>query len=419
MTQQGGNDGKAPGEGLPVKAAFLDEMDVAQIPRRQRVLGWSLIRGQVTLLVAPPGVGKSTLGLAQAIAISTGRKITYEDIHEVGKVWVYNNEDSLEELKRRVAAILQHNEIPFSLIKGRVALSSGADRPLLLARGDKRGGVMRLPDVDSCIEEIKRHEIAVFIVDPFVETHDVQENSNEQIKRVGQLFREIAWRGDCAVLLVHHTSKPPQGSTDGHAGNMNSARGASALAGIARVVQTIFSMSARDAQQYGIPEGDKHLYVRLDDAKANLSLITGHALWFKRVGVVIENGDEVGILQPVALARPLALPLEEQQLHQSIVRGLLAVMPELQLSLNAAAKRLAWGSDEQFHKYREVDSRKHQRAKKPLREAITAACRAAITVEQGGEAHGFALVENIYPAQLRRFTHPVGNATAEEGADEE
>jgi hypothetical protein len=35
------------------------------------------------------------------------------------------------------------------------------------------------------------------------------------------MFREIARAGNCAVMLVHHTAKPPQGSSDGHAGNPN------------------------------------------------------------------------------------------------------------------------------------------------------------------------------------------------------
>jgi hypothetical protein len=55
-------------------------------------------------------------------------------------------------------------------------------------------------------------------------------------------------------------------------------------------------MSERDADKLGVVDDERRLWVRLDDAKANLSLIDGEALWFKRVGVVIPNGDEVGVL---------------------------------------------------------------------------------------------------------------------------
>ena len=173
-------------------------------------------------------------------------------------------------------------------------LNSGADRPLLFARIDRNGTVIRQPDVDGCIEQIREHNIGLFVVDPFVETHEVNENSNEQIKMVAAMFREVARATHCAVLLVHHTAKPPQGTSDGHAGNMNTARGASALVGVARVVQTLFAMSDKDADRYDIPSEQRHLYLRLDDAKANLGLVNPNAHWFRRVGVEIANGDEIG-----------------------------------------------------------------------------------------------------------------------------
>jgi hypothetical protein len=43
---------------------------------------------------------------------------------------------------------------------------------------------------------------------------------------------------------------------------------------------------------------ERHLYLRLDDAKANLGLISGEAAWYRRKSVTIANGDEVGVLVP-------------------------------------------------------------------------------------------------------------------------
>jgi RecA-family ATPase len=139
------------------------------------------------------------------------------------KAWVYNTEDDLDELKRRLGAFLQHHSLPFSEVRGRIALNSGADRPLLFAKVQRHDQVIRQPDVDACIKQIQEHDIGLFIVDPFVETHAVNENSNEQIKAVASMFRDVARSANCSVLLVHHTAKPPQGTSDGHAGNMNTA----------------------------------------------------------------------------------------------------------------------------------------------------------------------------------------------------
>ena len=226
-----------------VRADFLPSEFVAikrNAPRRRWLLVRSLLRGNLTVKVAPPGVGKSTLCLERAVAVVTGRTITGEEVHEQAKAWVYNNEDDGDELKRRLAAVLQHWNIPLDEVKGRLALNSGADRPLLVAKANRAGTVIRLPDIDACIEHIRAHGIGLFIVDPFIETHEVNENSNEQIKAVAAMFREIARRGECAVMLVHHTAKPPQGRSDGHAGDLQHVTWASALTGVARVVQTLF-----------------------------------------------------------------------------------------------------------------------------------------------------------------------------------
>jgi hypothetical protein len=62
-------------------------------------------------------------------------------------------------------------------------------------------------------------------------------------------------------------------------------------------MRTLFPMSERDADKLGLPPEDRHRWVRLDDAKANLSLSDG-AKWFRRESVTIANGDEVGVLVP-------------------------------------------------------------------------------------------------------------------------
>ena len=63
-------------------------------------------------------------------------------------------------------------------------------------------------------------------------------------------------------------------------------------------------MTADDAASLGVDEDERHRYVRFDDAKANLTLITNKAKWFEKVGVNINNGragipsDEIGVLSP-------------------------------------------------------------------------------------------------------------------------
>lgn len=280
------------------KARWMECLGTAMIPPRSWLLGHSLLRGHLSIMVAPPGAGKSSLSIAQAIAVITGYEITGQTVHQIAKAWLWDNEDDFNELRRRLAAVLQYWNIPFEDVRNRIALNSGAERALMIARATKEGKALRTPDVDAIIEQVRADQVGLLIVDPFAEVHEVDENDNARMKAVAAMLREIAHRGNCAVLLIHHTSKPAAAASDAFAGNQNAARGASSLTGVARVVQTLFAMSERDAGKLGLDPKDRRRWVRLDDAKANLTLVDDSALWFKRVGVTIANGDEVGVLVP-------------------------------------------------------------------------------------------------------------------------
>ncbi len=166
-------------------------------------------------------------------------------------------------------------------------------------------------------------------------------------------------------------------------------------------------MSPADAEEYGVTEDERHLYVRHDDAKANVGLVTNKARWFRRVGVTIANGDEVGVLVP----DELGLAAGDNDLHRLIIACLLARGPEPEISLNAAARRLAWGTDERFAKYRQSDARGNQRASQTLRDAILTACRNNICIINGGQVRGFTCNQHANPKTLLRFEQPAADAT--------
>ena len=52
-------------------------------------------------------------------------------------------------------------------------------------------------------------------------------------------------------------------------------------------------MDKDDALRFGIPEDDRRDYVRLDRAKLNIARTAGRAVWFRLVGVRLDNANEV------------------------------------------------------------------------------------------------------------------------------
>jgi hypothetical protein len=283
----------------PRAIRWRDGANAAMTPHRQWLIKGLALRRQLSVLVAPPGAGKSTLGIALAVAGATGRDdITGFHIAETVKCWVWNNEDDEDELDRRLIAVMTRWNVGPADLRHRFGLNSGSDNLLIVARAGKDGKVVRLPDIDAITGIVRAEGIGLLIVDPFIETHEVDENDNAQIKTVAAMWREVARRENCAVILVHHTSKPPSASPDSYAGSQYSARGASSLTGVARIVVTLFAMSEKDAEKFGVSPEERRLWVRMDDAKANLSLISGEPRWFRRVTVIIANGEAVGVLEP-------------------------------------------------------------------------------------------------------------------------
>lgn len=277
-------------EGFTSKLASL--IDVAKLPKRQWIMEGRYISGFISVIVAKGGAGKSTLSMLDAVAIALNRPLTGYKIVKSGGVWIYNTEDPLEELERRLAALVINAKIPMSELNN-VHLSSGRERPFIFATANRDSVVVDENAIDNAVNFIKENNIVLLIADPFVRTHNCNENDNMQIDKVVWCFQKIAERTGAAIGLVHHTSKAGGANSDG---NMDAARGASALVNAARIAHTMANMGEKEAGLFGITEEERQWFVRLDSAKANLSAPTRLAKWFKKVSVVLPNGDDVGAL---------------------------------------------------------------------------------------------------------------------------
>ena len=139
--------------------------------------------------------------------------------------------------------------------------------------------------------------------------------------------------------MAHHTRKPPNAANrESFAGDMDAARGAGSLGGVTRMGATLYTVDAAAAKRYGISEADARKYVRFDDGKANLSLISGEPHFFKREGVTIGgfDGEEIGVLRPVTLGRvktPTETKADDNASIREAVRAMLRVAEGHQLQV--------------------------------------------------------------------------------------
>lgn len=270
------------------------------IPPREWLLGTRLIRRFVSLLVAPGGVGKSALALASATSLATGRNLLDEHVHHSVPAWFMNLEDPADELHRRLAALMRLHGIADHELQGRLFLHHGRDRRLHLAEATAFG-TLTFPDQDAVLAQARVHGIGLIVVDPFVKSHAVDENSNAQMDAAATAWSEVAEQAGAAIMLVHHTRKSGPGGPETGA---EAARGAKSLTDAARSASVLSPMSATEAEQLGVAALDRWRYIRLDDAKANLAPLAV-ARWFRMVTVTLGNatsayphGDQVAAIEP-------------------------------------------------------------------------------------------------------------------------
>ncbi len=282
----------------PILAAPAALPVAERIPPRAWLYGAFLVRGFVSVLAAPGGVGKSAYALAVALAVITGRPLLGETVYRPSPVWVLNLEDPMDELDRRIAALMIAHGIARDEIEGRLHLHSGRTRRLVMAELDRSTGIISHPDRDGVIAAIRGRGIGLVVVDPFVKSHGLDENDNRHMDAAATVWAEIAEATGASVLLVHHVRK-------GAGTDVDAARGAKALTDAARAAAILSPMSEEDARHLGVPAGDRWRLVRRDDAKANLAPRAARALWLRHETVPLGNvtpeypeGDRVGAVVP-------------------------------------------------------------------------------------------------------------------------
>jgi hypothetical protein len=300
---------------------------VKDIPRREFVYGKHLIRKFLSATISPGGVGKTTLMMIEAVAMAAQRRLLGVKIYEKNLRTLHINlEDPQDELDRRYHAILKHFGLNHSEIGDRVFIHSGRDRKIILADKGQNGLIIQTPDVAELREQIIEHNIDVVSIDPFIKSHYADENDNKAIDSVLDIFAQLANDTNTAIDLAHHVRKTPTGIV-GLAGDINQARGASALAGAVRAARTLTGMSTKEAEGFGIQGERSRWYVREDDAKGNMSPPAENAVWMERHSITIDNGDNLtGVGDSVGVLSPWTPPDAFDGLSITTIRDILNII---------------------------------------------------------------------------------------------
>lgn len=270
---------------------FWGEEDLSLIPRVEYVYNRFYAKGYTSVTAAPPKVGKSLLGLIEAVDMATGRGLLTGEPQAPCRVYYYNAEDDIHTIKNRVGAILKHYGIPQSEIRGRLSVNSGVgDGGFYIISGQE--GEINEAQFKAMEEKCLAMRIDCMILDPLQDLSRSPE-TNEVMRLLGGRLRRMASRCSLAIGLIHHTRKMQPGVK----ASIDDMRGGSALRGTARFNRLLVPMSEDEAAKAGIPDHRSHF--QIGDIEGNLAPPSSdYARWFEKVSVQAFNGESVGVITP-------------------------------------------------------------------------------------------------------------------------
>jgi hypothetical protein len=287
----------------PGKATAWPWIDPTKIPRRQWLYATHIIRGFVSVLIAPGGSGKSSLTIAEILEMVTGKAMLTDKPRPPLRVWYYNLEDPLDEINRRIAAACIPYKITEADIGGRLFVDSGRDRPLVLAKPDKRGALEFDEGVFGwLISEIEARKIDVLVIDPTKRAHRLAENDNTAMDALVERLGVLAHKTDSAIGLVHHTKKMGGGEI-----TTESSRGGSAFTDAVRTARTLNVMSKEEAEKAGVTD-DRRRYFRVYPDKVNMAPPPDASQWYRLESVHLPNGPDGALGDSVGVCMPWAWP---------------------------------------------------------------------------------------------------------------
>ena len=289
-------------------------IDPGALPLREWVIYPRFPLGDVTQIVGEPGVSKSSLALLDALAVSTGREdliagrdefgnpVSPERLHRAGSVVVYNAEDRLEEMERRLAAAQRHYGIGVRDMRHPVILWSGAEGEHLTVMHSLEGERGRLRPAEGARllrQVIAEHQPALVYLDTQISlTSGGNENSNDHQNALLQELAHIAAEGRTAVAVIHHTAKATR---DSH-GDMGAGRGGFAAVGKVRSAVTLCNVTGDASDEKDLVIKGTGGIIRLDYAKSSYAKKPAGPILFRRHDACVGNGRGFPAGMPAAEA---------------------------------------------------------------------------------------------------------------------
>jgi AAA domain len=294
----------------------------SNVRHRRWLYGPYLMRGEVTIIAAPGGVGKTALTTGIATEIVTG-VVLMED-----KIWgdnlkalSINGEDIKEEITRRMWAFARAHANKITQQAPDRFYTIGAES--FLQTNDRNRTTLDVSGFAALESLIAAVRPDVVMIDPLVVFCSGGDMNGPIMAQVLRKLKSLAIKYDCSMLVVHHNKK------GGERDNQESIANAAAIVNLARCAIMPVPMTAEEAKELGILPSERHQYFRLVNAKPNYTPKSEDSPWYQLHSIPLpnpelplyEHGDNVQAVARVSL--PLPKTAAEAAENENVQRAIL------------------------------------------------------------------------------------------------
>jgi RecA-family ATPase len=207
-----------PDTALPFEFEAIDRWDLDEVPQREWLVEHMIPGRNVTLLSGPGAIGKSILIMQLCAATALG-KDWIQQLPTPGPAVYVGAEDDVDELHRRLAAIVAHYHGTFAEMRNRLFISSLAGKDAVLGAADRTGKVNPTPLFTRLFEVVTAIKPKLIALDTAADLFAGNENDRTQARQFIGLLRMLAIAGNSSVLLASHPSLQGISTDSGSSGS--------------------------------------------------------------------------------------------------------------------------------------------------------------------------------------------------------
>jgi hypothetical protein len=314
VTPRGNPNPFSSGLGSAVNPYACEAIDPNRpIPPRPWVYGVKLLRGEITVIAAKGGYGKSAYMIGVSCAVASGHDFLGDKIWGGPLRVVYiNSEDDTDELQRRFVAAYRHHQLKDADLANIRIRGVNTPGHQTLTIGDDKAPRINEAGFTALVNIIALERPDILILDPLGTFCPAGMNDNGLTGQVLLRLKRLAKAYECAICLVHHTRK------DADLTNTDAIGGASAIVNQARAALLIARMTQDEAKNFvGVRPTELWRYFRILDAKTNLAPPSADGQWYQLITHPLPNGRPP--LYPNGDSVQVVAKLDPQQLYVSPV----------------------------------------------------------------------------------------------------